>query len=233
MLLGDTGSIDEMQRLYDLGAVAGFTTNPSLLRRSGVTDCMAFAAEVLGRCPGVELSIPVLTDDARLIRREARRISECGPSVFAKVPIVGVDGTSLAPVIAELHKEGVQVNTTAIMTMSHLRALEDAGVTSEPGPPMIWSVLAGRIADSGRDAAAFVRSAAEVTAHLDVRVLWASVREVSAIYAAELAGARYVTASCGILDRLALRGADLDALAVATVREFLDDARAGGLRISA
>jgi transaldolase len=211
------------------GLVKGFTTNPTLLRRAGVTDYAAFARRVVAAIPDLPLSFGTCADDLPQIEREARLLGGLAGNVYVKVPITNTRGEDTLPVIRRLLDAGLRINVTALM--SERQILGVRGVLG-PGDDVIASIFAGRIADTGVDPAPIVRRAVE--AHGDLpraKILWASPREVLNVDQAAACGCHVITVSDDILARLALRGRDLDEYSLTTIRSFHDDARAAGLNL--
>lgn len=200
--------------------VAGFTTNPSLMKQAGITDYRAFAQQVLTVAAGKPVSFEVLSDEPAEMCRQAREISSWGRNVFVKIPVVHADGTSCEDVIATLAAENIKVNVTAVMTNHQVAA----AMYALAGKPGIVSIFAGRIADTGRDPVATVRYAKTYCNESHVRVLWASTREVLNVDQADKAGADIITLTPALIEKLRGIGRDLDAYSVETVRQFHRDA---------
>ena len=144
----DGADKDAMIAEYKKGYVTGFTTNPSLMKKAGVTDYVSFAKEVVAAIPDLPLSFEVFGDDFETMEKEAKIISALGKNVFVKIPIMLTDGTSTAPLIKKLSDQGIQLNVTAIFTISQVRATVNA---FKAGTKNIVSVFAGRLADQGID----------------------------------------------------------------------------------
>jgi transaldolase len=202
--------------------IKGFTTNPSLMRKAGVTDYEVFAREVTPCLNNRPISFEVFSDDFEEMRRQALYISSWGPNVYVKIPITNTHGHSSVPLLRYLATEGVKVNVTAIMTFAQVEA---AAKALEGGPDAYISVFAGRIADAGRDPLPLVRSAVDLLKPTpNVRLIWASTREVYNIIQAAEAHCHIITVTYDLLSKLSLIGRDLEEFSLDTVKMFYNDA---------
>ncbi|HUK22877.1 MAG TPA: transaldolase [Gemmatimonadales bacterium] len=222
----DGADLKDMVEAYSSGLVHGFTTNPTLMRKAGVSDYEAWAKSILEVIRDLPISFEVLADEFGEMERQALIMSRWGQNVFVKIPITNTHGESSIPLVKRLVREQVKVNVTALMTVRHVEAV--MGVLS-PKIPAIVSVFAGRIADTGRDPVPIMRRAAKlVRQNPNARLLWASPREVFNVYQADECGCHIITATKPVLDKLPMRGMDLDQLSRETVNMFYTDARAAG-----
>jgi transaldolase len=209
--------------------IAGFTTNPTLMRKSGVSDYEGFARKVLETITDHPISFEVFADDAPGMLRQARLISSWGPNVYVKVPVTDTKRNSMADVIAELTSDGLQLNVTALMTVAQVETVT-AALAGTRGA--IVSVLAGRVADTGRDPIPIMTSALTITsAQPGVSLLWASPREILNVRQADDIGVDIVTVTHDMLAKLSLFGKDLDDYSLETVKMFYNDARAAGYKL--
>lgn len=207
--------------------VAGFTTNPSLMKKAGITDYRQFAREVLAIAGGKPVSFEVLADDLPTMLGQAREIASWGENVFVKIPVMNAGAETTGPVIAALNKNGVRVNVTAVMTTGQARAACTC-LNWDPDKPTpgIISVFAGRIADAGHDPYAIVWDAvaAARASGGEIRILWASARQAYSVIEAQRAGAHIITLTPDLIAKLSMFGRDLNAYSLETVRQFLKDA---------
>ncbi len=225
-LFVDGANLGEMRKHRNSGVASGFTTNPSLMRRAGVTDYAGFAKSVLAEITDLPISFEVFSDEFAQMEREARIIASWGGNVYVKIPVTNTRGESSAALIKRLASDGLQLNVTAIFTPEQVRTV--AGALS-PSAPSIVSVFAGRIADSGRDPMPIMRDAAEVLkANPRAELLWASTREILNVIEAQESGCHIITATDAILSRLSSLGRGLDAFSLETVKMFYEDARSAG-----
>jgi transaldolase len=222
----DKGAILEM---YANPQIAGFTTNPTLMRKAGVSDYRAFAQEILERIPDRPISFEVFADDFAGMERQAAEIASWGENVLVKIPVTNTRGESSARLLRRLARAGVRVNVTALLTLEQVR---QASECLGDGPPAKISVFAGRIADTGRDPVPLMAAAVEVLRPCpNLELIWASPRELLNIFQADAIGCHIITATPDILRKLDLIGKDLHEYSLDTVRMFYEDARKAGYRL--
>jgi transaldolase len=207
--------------------ITGMTTNPTLMKKAGITDYEAFAREILTCIDRKPISFEVFSDEFPEMRRQALKIASWQKNVYVKIPITNTRGESCVPLIRELSKEGVRLNVTAILTTEQVHCVADALNESTPA---VVSVFAGRIADTGRDPQPLMTEARKLLAGKpEAELLWASVREVLNIFQAEASGCDIVTVPHDILNKaLKMVGTDLTSLSLDTVHMFAKDAAAAG-----
>ncbi len=203
-LFMDGADIESMKEMYRQGMVKGFTTNPTLMRKAGVSDYEAFAAEALRAIPDLPISFEVFSDEFDEMERQARKISAWGNNVYVKIPITNTEGKSAVSLIRKLAQEGIALNVTAILTLKQVAAVADA---LNADVPSIVSVFAGRIADTGRDPMPLMKEASILLqGSRQAELLWASPRELLNIFQAEECGCHIITAVSDILKKLPLIG---------------------------
>lgn len=229
-LYADGADVRDMIAARDGGTVKGFTTNPTLMRKIGITDYEAFAREALSAVGGMPISFEVFADEFDEMERQARLIATWGDAVFVKIPITNTRGESAIPLIRRLSAAGVKLNITAILTLQQVREVVDA---IDPDTPAIVSVFAGRIADTGVDPVPLMREAAEIcAAKPKAELLWASPRELLNIFQADEVGCHIITVTSDILKKYAtMVGKPLDELSLDTVKMFYNDAAAAGFKL--
>jgi transaldolase len=223
----DIGGIREMSANP---LIRGFTTNPTLMRKAGITDYRAFARDVLQVVAGRPISFEVFADEPAEIEGQAREISSWGSNISVKIPVSNTKGVFLGPSIRRVSEAGVQVNVTAVMTLKQVEAITDALADATPA---IISVFAGRIADTGRDPVPLMREAVAIMKRKPKsELIWASPRELLNVFQADGVGCHIITATNDILKKLSLVGKDLDAYSLETVEMFYRDATAAGYSIA-
>jgi transaldolase len=228
-IFADGADLEHIVSLAERAEIAGFTTNPTLMRKSGIEDYEAFARKVLQVIVDRPISFEVFADDAEGMIRQARLIASWGPNVMVKIPVTDTAGRSTTAVVERLTAAGVQLNVTALMTVAQVERVTAA---LEGTPGAIVSVFAGRIADTGRDPMPIMAAALEVTsAQPNVSLLWASPREILNVRQADDLGVDIITVTHDMLAKLALFGRSLDDYSLATVRMFYDDAKAAGFTL--
>lgn len=197
--------------------VQGFTTNPSLMKKAGVTYYRAFAEQVLEIATGKPVSFEVLADTLPEMARQAAIISSWGANVYTKIPITTTTGESTQPIWRDIKRP----NITAVMTLPQIKLVIDTLSDRDS----ILSIFAGRIADTLADHIALVRFASRRARHTSVKVLWASTRELWNVGQAEYLGCHIITLGPDLVRKLDLRGKDLTEYSLETVRQFAEDAK--------
>ena len=210
--------------------IRGFTTNPTVMRKAGVTDYVAFARDILRAIPDRPISLEVFSDDFGEMERQGREIASWGDNVYVKIPVTNTRGESSDKVIRALARSGVKVNVTALLTLDQVR---DMSAALAGGPPACISVFAGRVADTGRDPVSLMAAAVElIRPHPNIELIWASPRELLNIFQADAIGCHIITATKDILAKLHLVGKDLREYSIETVKMFRDDALKAGFTLS-
>ena len=229
-IFADGADIAAITQLASDPTIKGFTTNPSLMRASGVTDYEAFAREAVSIIGARPISFEVLTDDLASMEVEAHTIHRWGEHIFVKVPITTSTGISTLPLISRLNRAGVKLNVTALLSLDQVRSVS---VMLTADTPSFVSVFAGRIADTGRDPVPLMAAAVKVLARAAwySRLIWASPREVLNIHHASIAGCPIITMTPQLLAKRALFGKSLDEYSLETVQMFARDAQASGLSV--
>ena len=219
-----------MLDLYRNPLIQGMTTNPTLMKKAGITDYETFAKDVLETVKTKPISFEVFADDFKEMRRQALKIRDWQENVYVKIPVMNPAGDSSVDLIRDLAREGVKLNVTAILSE---RQIEQVAAALEPGVPSVVSVFAGRIADTGRDPMPIMKAAHGILrGQPKAELLWASVREVFNIFQSEEARAHIVTVPHDILHKaISMSGRDLDALSLDTVQMFDRDAKAAGFTL--
>jgi len=226
----DGADKNSMLELYKDPAISGLTTNPTLMRKAGISNYASFAQDILLTIKNKPLSLEVFSDEFDEMYRQALIISGWQENVFVKIPITNSRGESAQPLIKTLSDEGVKLNVTAILTLAQV---ENTLASLNPNTSAVISVFAGRIADTGRNPENIIRAAKAAISKLPkVELLWASVREVLNIFQADKCGCDIVTVPPDILKKAELlAGKDLTELSLDTVKMFERDAKAAGYQI--
>jgi transaldolase len=228
-LFQDGADLDAMVAAKQRKLVSGFTTNPTLMRKAGVSDFRFFAQKAIAAIPDMPISFEVFSDDFPTMEREAREIASWGGDTYVKIPITNTKGESAAPLIRKLSKEGFSLNVTAILTLDQVDVVAEA---ADPGSRTIVSVFAGRIADTGVDPVPLMTKAVAMLKHLPkAELLWASPRELLNVIQANDCGCHIITATPDVIAKIALIGKDLRQYSLETVKMFHDDARAAGYKL--
>ena len=199
------------------------------MRKAGITNYEGFAREVVASIPDRPISFEVFSDDFSEMEEQALKIAAWGNNIYVKIPITNTLGQSSLPLLCRLSEKGVQLNVTAVMTLSQV---EQASRAMKRCPAGYVSVFAGRIADTGRDPVPIMRTSVEILEDAgNLELIWASPRELLNIFQADAIGCHVITATNDILQKLSLIGKDLDMYSLETVRMFREDAVKAGFAI--
>ena len=229
-IFADGADLQGIAELARQPYIDGVTTNPTLMRKVGLTDYESFARAVLNEVKVKPISFEVFSDDFSEMRRQALKMHQWQENIYVKIPITNTSGESSIPLIAQLVREGVKLNVTAVLTHRQVKAVAAA---LDPTVPAIVSVLAGRIADTGVDPLPIMTKSVKIVSELPkAELLWASVREVLNVFQAAACRCHIVTVPHDILKKFVeLTGKDLEELSLDTVRMFHRDAAAAGFTL--
>ena len=218
-----------MLEMYAKPFVKGLTTNPTLMRKAGISDYRAFARDILREIPDRSISFEVFSDDFVEMERQAREIASWGPHVYVKIPITNTQRTPCYELASRLARDGIKVNVTALMTTGQVKEIADA---LDPSVPAYVSVFAGRIADTGRDPVPLMAESVRILRKVPAtELIWASPRELLNIFQADSIGCHVITVTNDILKKLSLVGYGLDEYSLDTVKMFHEDARKAAYKL--
>ena len=230
-LFADGADLAGMKEMAANPMIKGFTTNPTLMRKAGITDYRAFARDVLAAIPDRPVSFEVFADDFGSMESQALEIASWGKNVNVKIPVTNTKKEFAGALIERLSKAGVALNVTAVMTLDQVERIT---ARLDAKTPAIISVFAGRIADTGVDPMPIMQKSVQVMkAKPKAELIWASPRELLNVFQADAVGCHIITATNDILKKLALVGKDLDRYSLETVEMFYKDAKAAGYAIAA
>jgi transaldolase len=228
-LFADGADIATMKGLAANPLIKGFTTNPTLMRKAGISDYVAFAREVIGVIGGRPISFEVFSDDFAEMEAQALEIASWGQNVYVKIPVTNTTGAFAGDLLRRLTKRQVKVNVTALLTADQVR---DVAQCLNPAVPSCVSVFAGRIADTGRDPMPIMAESVALLRPLPTaELIWASPRELLNVIQADEVGCHIITATSDVLAKLKTVGKDLAQFSLETVQMFRDDAVSAGFRI--
>jgi len=218
-----------MLEMYAKPFIKGLTTNPTLMKKAGITDYRAFCKDILTSISDKPLSFEVFSDDFEEMEAQALEIASWGDNVYVKIPVTNTKQETAYALIEKLAAKKVKLNVTAIMTLSQVR---DVVAALDPNVPSYVSVFAGRIADTGRDPVPLMAAAvAMLKVAPAAELIWASPRELLNIFQADQIGCHVITVTNDILKKLSLVGYDLDDYSLDTVKMFYNDATSAGFKL--
>lgn len=218
-----------MMDMYQSPFIKGFTTNPTLMKKAGITDYKKFAVEILELIPDRPVSFEVFSDDFLEMEHQAFEIASWGDNVYVKIPVSNTKGLPTYGLIKKLADAGVKLNVTALMTLAQVR---DVSYALSNGPNAFISVFAGRIADTGQDPLPLMLAALQlISLYPQLELIWASPREVLNIFQAHEIGCHVITVTNDLLNKLDNINKDLQQFSLETVRMFYRDAQEAGYKL--
>jgi transaldolase len=218
-----------MLEMYAKPYIKGFTTNPTLMHKAGLTDYRAFARDIVAAIPDRPISFEVFSDDFDEMERQAREIATWGENVYVKIPVTNTRREPAYDLVRRLSNDGIKLNITAIMTIDQVRNVVDS---VKDGAPSCISVFAGRIADTGRDPVPIMSECVSILKPApQAELIWASPRELLNIIQADAIGCHIITVTNDILKKLPLVGKDLGDYSLDTVKMFFEDGQKAGFSL--
>jgi transaldolase len=228
-IFADGADLAGMREMASKAHIKGLTTNPTLMRKVGISDYRAFAKDVLRSIPDKPISFEVFSDDFAEMERQGLEIASWGDNVYVKVPVTNTNREPAGDLIRRLAKRKVKLNVTALTTLAQVR---DVVAALDPATPSYVSVFAGRIAYTGRDPVPLMAAAVELLKlNPKAELIWASPRELLNIFHADAIGCHVITVTNDILKKLELVGKDLAEYSLDTVKMFRSDAVAAGFKL--
>ena len=228
-LFADGAEKAGMLEMYAKPYIKGFTTNPTLMHKAGLTDYRGFAQSIVEAIPDRPISFEVFSDQFDEMERQAREIATWGENVYVKIPVTNTRREPTYELVRRLSHDGVKLNITAILTLDQVRCVVEA---VGGGAASCISVFAGRIADTGRDPVPLMAEAVAILrAAPAAELIWASPRELLNVFQADDIGCHIITVTNDILKKLSLVGRDLGDYSLDTVKMFYDDGRKAGFTL--
>ena len=228
-IFADGADIAGIRKLAADPLIKGFTTNPTLMRKVGITDYEGFSKEVLDVIEGRPISFEVFADEDAEIERQALKIASWGENVYVKIPVMTTNGVSTSALAGRLASQGVQLNITAMMTVQQV---EEVLPSLEGGPASYVSLFAGRVADTGVDPIPMMKEVLSIIAsEPQIELIWVSPRELLNIVQANDIGCDVITVTHDLLGKLSGLGKDLHQFSLETVLMFHGDASASGFQL--
>ena len=228
-IFADGADLAGMLDMYARPYIAGFTTNPTLMRKAGIANYRAFALALLQTIRDRPISFEVFSDDFKEMERQAHEIASWGDNVYVKIPITNTKREPAQGLIRRLTMAGVKINVTALLTLEQVRETVASVIG---GAPCYVSLFGGRIADTGRDPVPMIVAALGVLKQApNAQLIWASPRELLNIFQADAIGCHIITVTNDLLKKLSVIGKDLDDYSLETVEMFHADAKQAGYEL--
>src|SRR6266481_8050496 len=184
----DSANYDEIEKWLGQGVIDGLTTNPSIMFKDGVYDIEQGARRLCALFRERPVSVEVTTNDCDEMIQQARIFAQWAQNVVVKIPVINERGESCLGVINKLNREGILVNTTAVLSFNQAILAAKAGTT-------YVSIFLGRVADEGNAPSVIIHNVRQWLDAWDytAKIIVGSIRSVMDIQAAALAGAHIIT----------------------------------------
>ena len=109
-IFADGADIAGIMEMHKNPLIQGFTTNPTLMRKAGITDYEAFGRDLLARVTDRPVSLEVFADEFDEMERQALMIASWGKNVNVKIPVMNTKGVFAGPLLKALSNRGVVLN---------------------------------------------------------------------------------------------------------------------------
>ena len=225
----DTSNLIDIKKCIKYYNIDGVTTNPSIMRKEGVKNYKKQCLEILKLIKKKPLSVEVFADDNEEIINQAREISKWSKNIYVKVPVINTKGTFLKKIIKSLNNDNVKLNITAVFTLNQIKQIKKI---INKKTPVIISIFCGRIADSGIDPEPLIIKAKKIYKdYKNVKILWASVREVYNYYQAKRTKTDIITVPPNLIEKINSKKVSLVSYSKRTVKQFFEDGKKSKFKI--
>ena len=225
----DSADFKIIKKFNSNNLVSGFTTNPSLMRKSGAKNYKNYSLRLLKACPRKPISLEVFADTFDEMEKQAYEINDWGKNVYVKIPVVNSKGYFSGGVINKLSKKGIKLNITAVYTVNQVKKILK---NINPGSKTIISIFAGRMGDVGKDPIPIIKKSVHLTKKFKkVKILWASTREPYNYLQARNCGCSIITIPPSIIYKISKFGKTFQDLTLDTVKKFLKDSKDSNFNI--
>ena len=209
--------------------VAGFTTNPSLMRLAGAKNYRDYSLKILRVCKKKPISFEVFADNPKDMLKQAYEINSWGKNVYVKIPVINSKGIFMGSIIKELSDKGIKLNITAVYTFEQTKKIYKK---LNKKTKSIISIFAGRMSDKGKDPLPIFKKSIHLTKrNKNIEILWASTREAYNYIQAKQLGCQIITMPPKIINKVESFGKTSKKLTKDTVLGFLKDSRKSKFKI--
>ena len=186
----DTANFDDIKAAYEMGFIAGVTTNPSLIVKEK-RDLHEVIQQIADLVEG-PVSAEVIATTAPEMVKEAHELIKLGDNVVIKVPMTA-EGLKA---VAVLSKEGIKTNVTLIFSANQALLAARAGAT-------YVSPFVGRVDDISMDGIQLIEDIAEIFMihNISTELIAASVRTPMHMTQCAKAGAHIATVPFNVLQQ--------------------------------
>ncbi|MDC3076994.1 transaldolase [Candidatus Pelagibacter sp.] len=225
----DTSNLSDIRFCIKKYNIDGVTTNPSIMRNEGVKNYKKHCQKILNIIDNRPLSVEVFADKENDIKKQAIKISSWGKNVFVKIPVINTKGIFLKNTIKELNSNNIKINITAVFTLEQILKIKEQ---INKKTPVIISIFCGRIADSGIDPEPIIiRAKKEFKNFKNVKILWASVREIFNFYQAKKTKSDVITVPPDLIKKIKSKKIKLTDYSKLTVKQFFNDGKKSKFKI--
>ena len=105
-IYSDGANVDDMILADKNNSVDGFTTNPTLMAKAGITYYLGFAKEVLSKINEKSISFEVFSDEINEMYDQAMVLKDLGENVYVKIPVTNTRQEYTYDLINKLSNEG-------------------------------------------------------------------------------------------------------------------------------
>jgi transaldolase len=188
----DTADYEAISERYETGLVDGITTNPTLVRKSGV-NYLDFIRTLASEFQFESISAEVDGDTDVEMIRNAQQYIEVGENVTIKLPLTK-DGLSACKVLTG---DGIETNVTLCFSAAQAVMAAKAGAT-------YISPFVGRMNDNSFSGVELVRAIAQLynVHRVETKILAASLRDVHHVSRCLMYGANVVTLPPAVFDKM-------------------------------
>ena len=228
-IFADGASFEDMINMNENSIIKGLTTNPSLMKKAGITNYEDFAKKVTREIKKKTISFEEFSEDFDEMEKQAEKNTTWGKNVYAKIAITNTKKESACELIKVLNEKKIKVNVTAIMT---LQQVEDVYKVLNNSVNNYVSIFAGRIADTGINPEIIISESLKIFKDFKkTEILWASCREIFNIYQADKMGCHIITVPNDILKKTNVVDYNLEKYSLDTVKDFYKDSVEAGYKL--
>jgi len=225
----DTADLKIIKKCIKKYNVDGVTTNPSIMRSTGVKNYKSQCLKILKITKKKPLSVEVFADEPHEIYKQAKKIKEWSKNLYVKIPIVNTKGLVLSKTIQKLNYEKIKLNITAVFTLNQLRKIK---LSINKKTSVIISIFSGRIADNGIDPEILIKKSVKLFKNYkNVKILWASTREVFNYFQAKRCGCHIITMGPKFIEKLKSKKVTLNDYSIDSVKQFYSDGKKSKFKI--
>ena len=225
----DIAEINLIKKFNKKKIVDGFTTNPSLMRKAGAKNYLAYCKKILKICKNKPISFEVFADDFNNMKHQAYKLNSLGKNVYVKIPVCNSKGKFSGKIIKLLNKEKIKLNITAVYNAKQTKRILDC---LDRKTNVIISIFVGRAGDAGKDPVPEIRKSIAMSKKFkNVKILWASVREPYNYIQAKQLGCQIITIPPATIEKIEKFGKSFNQLTKETVIAFLRDSKKSNFNI--